>query len=69
MDCDHEDEHGGRSPTGSKSSFREDELQNNSVLSASTFQHTGKTFLFTFNTSVSRKIATNSVVYLFDRVI
>ncbi len=52
MESDHEDEHGGRSPTGSKANFREDELQNNSVLSASTSQHTGKTFLFSFNTSV-----------------
>ncbi|XP_016393295.1 uncharacterized protein LOC107727811 [Sinocyclocheilus rhinocerous] len=40
MDCDHEDEHGGRSPTGSESNFREDELQNSSVLSTSAFQHT-----------------------------
>ncbi|KAF4107463.1 uncharacterized protein si:dkey-245f22.3 [Onychostoma macrolepis] len=40
MDCAHEGEHGGRSPTGSKSNIHEDELQNNSILSASTFQHT-----------------------------
>lgn len=52
MDCDHEDEHSGQSPTGSESNFREDKLQDSSVLSTSAFQHTGKTFLFTFNTSV-----------------
>ncbi|XP_073771943.1 uncharacterized protein isoform X1 [Danio rerio] len=39
MDCDHEDEHGGRSLTGSESSFREDEAQINSALAISTFQH------------------------------
>ncbi|XP_026117040.1 uncharacterized protein LOC113095917 [Carassius auratus] len=35
MECDHEDEHGG-----SKSNFRDDELQNNSGLSTSTCEHT-----------------------------
>ncbi|XP_016145825.1 uncharacterized protein [Sinocyclocheilus grahami] len=40
MDCDHEDENGGRLPAGSKSSFRDDELQNSSALSTSAFQHT-----------------------------
>ncbi|XP_042622354.1 uncharacterized protein LOC109074766 isoform X3 [Cyprinus carpio] len=40
MECDHQDEHGGRLPAGSKSNFHDDELQNNSVLSTSAFQHT-----------------------------
>ncbi|KTF88144.1 hypothetical protein cypCar_00003119, partial [Cyprinus carpio] len=42
MECDHQDEHGGRLPAGSKSNFHDDELQNNSVLSTSAFQHTAK---------------------------
>ncbi|XP_043108794.1 myoD family inhibitor domain-containing protein [Puntigrus tetrazona] len=39
MDCDREDEHGGRSPSGSKSNLCENEQQNNLVLSTSSFQH------------------------------
>lgn len=58
MNCDHEDEHGGRSPTGSKSSFREDDPQVHSVTSISTFQNS-------FNTSVQRKRATNNVLIYF----
>jgi len=67
MNCDHDKEH-GRSPIGSKSSFREDDPQVHSVPSVSTFQSSGKTFPFSFNSS-QRKRATNNVIYLFYRVI
>lgn len=54
MDCDHEDEHGGLSPTGSKSSFREDEAQTNSAPAMSTFQHSGQMFAFTCDFLISK---------------